>query len=236
MYTYVHVKACYAHILWSYMYAGVGKDWNKSMDAFHWSSLVVRGATIDFQLFIFALFNLCRRIATDHDTYVTVFKIMHWSFYWLYQGRWPTHTWNGHRIAGRQAGTLLAEGMFCVIWNFKGDLDYFAKCLGLRHYASLQPCFFCPADCTNIGDGRPWTDFREGLSRSFAAAYSKDQWTRLFPHPNILLTLPGVSVLTCSADHMHCKHMGVDQWYFGSVLLLLVCYEMPGTSEASLPR
>jgi hypothetical protein len=196
------------------------------MDIFHWVSLVARGATLDMQMFTFAIFGMCRSLIESHKTMDTVYRILHWSFYWLWQGKWPTQTWEGHEIRNAKAGSDLAGGFFAVIWNFKGDLDYFAKCLGLRHYASNQPCFFCPADCS--GGARRWSDFRKGLSQCFRETYSAATWKRLFLNPNLLLTLPGVSILTCSADHMHCKHMGTDQWFFGSVIMLLVYYVMPG--------
>jgi hypothetical protein len=209
--------------------AGVGKAWNKSMDAFHWTSMLVHGATIDFQLYIFSLFGLCRRQEPTHNTYDAVFAVLRWSFYWLYMGKWPTHTWDGYRIASANAGKDLADGFFCVIWNLKGDLDYFAKCLGLRHYASKQPCFLCPADTSdNAASGFPWKDFRAGVARCIEHTYTKASWKRLFPVHNAMLTLPGLSILTCTADHMHCKHMGTDMWFFGSVLWLLVFQFMTG--------
>ena len=222
---YIYINGAYTCV----MYSGVGKSWNKSMDVFHWTSMVARGMTIDFQMFIFALFGLCRSTVVGHNTYDTAFKILYWSFYWMYLGKWPTHTWDGHEIRGPQAGKDLAGGFFCVIWNLKGDLDHFAKAMALRHYASSQPCFFCPADTSadDVG-GVPWTDFRKGVSNCFKRIYSKANWHRLFPTHNLLFDLPGLSILTVSADHMHCKHMGVDQYFFGSVLMLLAYYVMPG--------
>ena len=60
------------------------------------------------------------------------------------------------------AGTPLAGGLFAVIYSLKGDLDYFAKCLKLRHYNRNEMCDFlslheggCPGDalqqfCTRL--------------------------------------------------------------------------------------
>ena len=47
------------------------------------------------------------------------------------------------------AGTPLAGGLFAVIYSLKGDLDYFAKCLKLRHYNRNEMCDFCC--CTRVG-------------------------------------------------------------------------------------
>ena len=59
------------------------------------------------------------------------------SFYWLWIGEWPDRDWNGKKyldpssIEFQRKKTKLADGFFAVLWVIRGDLDYFAKYLGL---------------------------------------------------------------------------------------------------------
>ena len=69
-----------------------------------------------------------------------------------FKGMWPTVDWNKRPWADESpvdkemAGKELADGLFGVLTCLKGDLDYFAKGLGLRHYNSQAMCDFCPAN------------------------------------------------------------------------------------------
>ena len=48
--------------------AGVGKAWHKSMDAWSWCSLLGTGSTLDFNLYIYALYDQCRSKLFGHNT------------------------------------------------------------------------------------------------------------------------------------------------------------------------
>ena len=48
--------------------------------------------------------------------------------------------------------------------------------------------------------------------------------------------LPGQSCHTVSLDLMHCKYLGHDMYFFGSVLTLLCQYLLPGSEEQNLKR
>ena len=47
---------------------------------------------------------------------------------------------------------------------------------------------------------------------------------------------PGVGILTVKADLMHTKHLGVDQYFFGSVLSVIVREIMTGDMQTRLQR
>lgn len=49
------------------------------------------------------------------------------------------------------------------------------------------------------------------------------------PNPHALFSIPGVSILNVAPDLMHCKHLGTDQHFYGSVVKLLVNDIMPGS-------
>ena len=77
-------------------------------------------------------------------------RIMLWSFHWLFLGKWPPVDWQfkdwpeGSSEA-RVANTNLADGLRAVVWGIKEDLDVFATGLHLRHYNSNYMCDLCPA-------------------------------------------------------------------------------------------
>ena len=84
---------------------------------------------------------------TTKDTVREVWEVLARSFYHLWLGTWPDRDWRGAAWAPGSAedilsGQPLADGHFGVIWLLKGDLDYFAKQLGLRHYGANAPCDF----------------------------------------------------------------------------------------------
>ena len=62
---------------------------------------------------------------------------------------------------GKRAGTHLAHGFCLVTRSFKGDLDYFAKCLFLRHYSCHEFCAFCPAHSNRDDPPMMWNNFRQ---------------------------------------------------------------------------
>ena len=62
------------------------------------------------------------------------------------------------------AGTPLANGLFGLVLGFKGDLEFFANSLKLRHHNSNLLCDWCPAERTedpalcycNFGPSSTW--------------------------------------------------------------------------------
>ena len=59
---------------------------------------------------------------------------------------WNAEPWtDAHPTEKEMAGKPLADGLFAVLLCLKGDLDYFAKALHLRHYNANEMCDMCPA-------------------------------------------------------------------------------------------
>jgi hypothetical protein len=82
---------------------GVGKSWGKSMDAFHWSSLVCSGQSIDLCNLMVLCWGMCRStLEGAGNTYDTIYRILLWSLLALYRGRWPTHDWQGQPLHAPQ--------------------------------------------------------------------------------------------------------------------------------------
>ena len=119
--------------------------------------------------------NVCYFCCACESQFISrnIWRVLTWSFFWLSVGVWPEVDMFGdpygddRPIERDLAGTPLAGGLFAVIYSLKGDLDYFAKCLKLRHYNRNEMCDFCsgtrvgPRGCFTtilhqIACGKPW--------------------------------------------------------------------------------
>ena len=123
--------------------------------------------------------------------------------------------------------------MICfVIWKFKGDLEHFTFEYFLPSFNAVAFCAACPA-VTTVASATCGSNFNEDAAW-LAGVYTAAQFTEggFCTHP--IFQLAGVSILTLAFDLMHCKHLGVDQYLFGSVLVLLCFYVMRGSPEDNL--
>ena len=70
---------------------GVGKAWVSQMTTFSICSMVARGETKDVSFFVYGCFERLRVVDPDQskDTLGCFFKLLVWSFHWLYRGCWP---------------------------------------------------------------------------------------------------------------------------------------------------
>lgn len=203
---------------------GKGKVWSKSFLTFEWLSLLGRGWGPARMFFIWGGFDKLLDIS-DTGTLAYFWKILAWSFFWLLQGTWPTHDWQGNQYGpdtaeGQKAGTYLANGYFAIIWALMGDLDYLAKTLHLPRSTSHNPCSLCR--CTLNGD-TSWKFFAPNASWRNCIWKPLD-WIGWSDRSKIgLFSIPGISAVTVGLDYMHNKYLGTDQPQFGSVLYML-CY------------
>lgn len=131
-----------------------------------------------------------------------------------------------------RAGKLIAGGYRFILFALTGDLDYFRNILGCPNWSLKSgPCIYCK--CTANGP-LTWTDFRQ-VAPWKGVLWSRDEW-QAWPQRSkcSLLTLPGASCWTIAYDWLHSKHLGSDQYMFGSVLSLLVRTMMVGSAEQNL--
>ena len=202
---------------------GVGKSWSKLLDIWSWGSLMtLDGKTMLTNFLIFSFYTMLQTHAADEKTYETFWIALCWSLECLYIGKHPYSHWDGVAYGkgtpeGKLAGTWLADGWFGALWCIIGDLDYFHAQLNLRHHGSSAPCSFCPADSTTM----PWSEFRPGRATWMRGVYTATAFKTKYPDCHRIFSLPGVSINTVWPDYMHCKYMGVDQYFLGSVLVLM---------------
>ena len=205
---------------------GVGKATSRSLDVWSWQSvLALRGKSTDVKNIATSIFSASKGSGTEE----AMGKILLWSFQALGDGVWPEKDHNGKAFSevapgsmhAKQAGLPLADGFFGVVWLIKGDLDYLANSLHLRHYSARMPCELCP--CDNGLDQRHWAS-NFGPSSVWAnSSYSRAQWSALRAEvPHWLFRLPHVSNLNIEPDELHLLHLGASMWALGSVLWLIV--------------
>eukprot|EP00969_Alexandrium_andersonii_P335789 14841560-Alexandrium_andersonii.AAC.1 len=130
----------------------VGKPGTRSFDTYSLQSLRSKGTSMEVLVYMFGIFDSCIAKAKEHggvDTLDCIWRIVVWSLTALYEGKWPEKNWDGGPLTNPAhqalAGQYLAEGFFGVVVCLKGDLDYYTKNLGLRHYNANLMCDYCPA-------------------------------------------------------------------------------------------
>ena len=121
---------------------GRGKSWSKSVDTWHWGSLLAHGPTATISLMICSLFAVSKAagMAVPHrSTMRRVFMRLKWSFEALFEGFFPQVNDLGVTVA-HGARLALAGGYRAILYVIEGDLDYLAKDLGLPHYSAASCC------------------------------------------------------------------------------------------------
>ena len=208
-----------------------GQSWAKSFEVYSWCSMLGEGETTT--LCNFYIWMICKSAevkAAVGNTRAVWHRVLCWSLECLWTGRWPTHDHNGARYRGGAeealGGSLLAGGYYAVVWALKGDLEYHQNSLGLKN------CFCCKANRTTM----PWTDMTPKAAW-LESNHTEASWRLANPSPNPLLCVSGV----CGAhapcpDLMHCKHLGTDQYFQGSVITLLLSDILPGSKAENLTQ
>ena len=216
--------------------AGVGKSWSRAVDIFSWSSVLDKGALIQRVFMIFLIHKLLVCKLPGQNTMDQFWKHLAWSFSWLERGLWPDRNADGNMYAEgtpeqKRALTTLAGGWRGILWIIKGDLEFFVNSLGLDSYSGHDICFLCKANTSTI----PWTDFRKGRALWLSQIWKFAEWLLVGPR-NPILSLKGVSITDVIPDLLHCKHLGTDAYFYGSVLLYLVTYIMVGNKQSNMER
>ena len=93
-----------------------------------------------------------------------------------------------------------------------------------------------PCSCDSTPGPNAWSNFKTEppapwTSNAYTPAYYRTTFAATLP---MLLQLPYASILSCSLDWMHCKYLGVDQYFLGSVLMFMVGYLMTGETGRSI--
>jgi hypothetical protein len=79
-------------------------------------------------------------------------------------------------------------------------------------------------------------EFRVDEAEWIGRVYTKDDWLTSVYNVHALFSVPGVTILTASVDFMHTKYIGVDAYFYASVLTLLCYYVLPQDAQTNLNR
>ena len=102
--------------------------------------------------------------------------------------------------------------------------------LHLAKFNSGKTCSLCDGNTTTM----PWRDNRRNAAW-MDHIWTTASWLARNPGPACpLFALPFMSILCVCYDWMHCAHIGVYQYVFGSILFLLCFFLLPGTAEQNM--
>jgi hypothetical protein len=125
----------------------------------------------------------------------------------------------------RKAGTWLAGGFKGILVQLCGDLDYFAKWFGIPRWGNhSRMCSICRS--TYKGP-MSWLDNR-AMAGWVSSVVTASNWRSHWNPDCILFLLEGLSSLSIALDYMHNSYLGWLQYFYGSVLFLLVYHIIPG--------
>ena len=219
---------------------GLGKAWGKMADGISWHSCLCRAGQSKANNFIIIMMldALLISKAAGNITQESMWTEICWSLYWCFQGVHPDRNAAGvlYRPCDPEYAnrlTPLAGGFFLILWVLSGDLDFMWKRMKLANPSTAaEPCSCCGTNSTAV----PWTDWRVN------ALWVARRWTitgynRRHPQRHMLFkTVPGVSVLTYITDVMHCKNLGPDPVFLGSILRYLTHYLLHGSPHDNLKQ
>ena len=172
-----------------------------------------------------------------------LWKVLIWSLRAAYTGNWPDSDVDGNSYSvypessfeRRMAGKPLAGGHFLVTWSLKGDLEYFAKGLHLRHYACNEFCEFCRAHSNPRDIPRLWTNFSAGAAWK-TSLFSVAEWRAMHAVDMhwLFREFDFLSQHNVDPDELHVVYMGVVAYMLGSVLWVLAYKCLPGDPKGNL--
>ena len=104
-----------------------------------------------------------------------------------------------------------------MVWGIKGDLDYFTKALGLKHYGRDDFCECCPSEITNgIAIGYHSYNFR--LSAQWKNHVHTAAVWRARNAANMHKLFARIAYLSCvnlEPDELHVIYLGVAMYVLG---------------------
>ena len=172
----------------------------------------------------------------DGDTWDILWDAVVWSLNQLFAGRWPAKDHMGQPFPSGstrslKAGTQLCPGLDLrgVVWIITADLKHLAVEFGLASHSSLNPCFKCACNKSNI----PFNDFRQNAKWK-GTVFSPEYFKLCPPTEHKLMEVLGVNAFTFFFDPMHCLEIGVAGHAVANVLFDLFHFELKGNKEHRL--
>ena len=205
----------------------------KSLHIVSVNSLLATGSSMDQKFYVSGYWEHLANRDRDNladDTEDCLWRCVQWDLETLWAGTHPARDpegmlWPRGSEEAKLAGTPLCNGFFAVPWIMKGDLDYYAKAMGLEHWSSHNPCLCCRVNRTD----RPWTDFR--LTGDVSVQWTDHDWRNCHKPLHRFFTILKCGLHSVAIDFMHCVSLGVAQHIGGNVLFELVWRAVPGGTQ-----
>ena len=215
---------------------GVVMSKTESLHVMSWSSFFGKGEILEWQVLFAAVVKSAKCTFNGRETLSEIYRCYRWSLTACLEGVHPTMDHNevrwprGSQRARLAGQPLNPDGKFLAVFQILGDLDELCNSLGLSHFNSGQPCFWCGCNTREL----PWTDFSP-------AAGWRD--TQILPQPVMpppseheVWNVPGVTVLSVGWDILHGLDLGPTQHVLGNCLEDLVQKQELGASAEARVR
>ena len=154
---------------------------------------ILSSASVPDSMLLLAAIPKKARWKVEGDTFDNIWNVLVWSFTAMFNGKWPTHSWDGSRILSGPGHDLAGRDLTpkcrlrAVIWTLSGDMEYVASELGISKYSSNSPCSWCACD----RDARPFNDFRPDAAwKSTRVTPTMSKESNPCKHP--VMRVPGV--------------------------------------------
>ena len=188
-----------------------------SLMCFSWGSMLCQDASLD-NSFLAAAWPKSATTKEGAGTWHDAHHVLAWSFKALWEGKHPTHDWQGNRIRSAIAGTRLTpDGARFAVWQLVGDLEYMANILKLPHWNKDNFCWLCNCSrsdptksCMDVGHVPGWTELT--VDEMVANPASNHPFFNVIPGPapalrvalDVLHTVDLGYASTLSASVLHC--------------------------------
>ena len=183
-----------------------------------WSSYFGQGAVLEWQLLFGAVVKGAVCTHNDQDTLGEMYKALRWSLEACLAGCHPGRNYKGElwppgskraQLAGQR---LHPDGYYLGVFQVLGDLDELCNSLGLKHFNSNTPCFWCECDVRAV----PWSDLSPAAA--WRATVLQAQPAMPAPSEHEVWKISGLTVLSVGWDILHGLDLGPCLHVAGNVL------------------
>ena len=161
--------------------------------------------------------------AQRQGTWDEVYEVLAWSFQSLWTGKHPDKDWKGRELPkdlqGLATKPITRQGYRFYVWQYLGDLEYFANVLKFPHWQSDAFCWLCSCN-KKIKGKSPW-DWRDEPGWTLASGLEQShEGLEQSPSTHILVNaIPGgLARFRPCIDVLHTIDLGLACRIAGSVL------------------
>ena len=197
---------------------GVVMSKQETLHVISWSSYFGKGSILEWQLLFAAVVKSARRKRQGRETLNEIYRCLRWSLSACLAGVHPGLDHNNNAWPPQSARAMLAQqpldpnGKFLAVLSILGDLDELCNTLGLAHFNSASPCFWCGCNTRDV----PWTD--SSPDAAWRATTLQPQPDMPVPSALEIWQILGVTIFSVGWDILHGLDLGPTQHVLGNCL------------------